>query len=73
MKVDITDPTSDEDPMKGSGDFDELWAEMGANVKFMLQTYDPSRTWLNLYLSHDGKPSFMRTITRKETPYEGRN
>ena len=69
MNVDITDPTSD-DPMRGTGDFDELWAEMGKEIKFKLQTYDPTRTWLNLYLSHDGKPSFMRTISRKETPYE---
>lgn len=65
MEVDITDPT-DGDKIHGSGDFDELWAEMGRNVKFMLQTYDPNTTWLNLYLSHDGKPSFMRTIVRTQ-------
>jgi hypothetical protein len=66
MQVEITDPTGPTTVIHGSGDFDKLWAEMGRNVKFMLQTYNPERTWLNLYLSHDGKPSFIRTIVRTQ-------
>ncbi len=48
------------------GDFDEMWAELGSNIKFMLNTYDPDVTWLNLYLSHDGKPGYVRTIVATE-------
>ncbi len=65
MKVRVTDATQ-EDHIHDEGDFDEVWAQMGCNVKFMLQTYDPNVTWLNLYLSHDGKPSFTRTIVRTQ-------
>jgi len=64
MEVWVTDPT-DGDEIHGSGDFDERWAEIGRNVKFMLQTYNPDTTWLNLHISHDGKPSYHRTIVRK--------
>ena len=65
MQVEVTDPT-DGDEIHGSGDFDKRWAEIGANVKFMLQTYNPNTTWLNLYISHDGKPSYHRTIVRTQ-------
>ena len=63
MKIQITDPVN-ETIVPKLYDFDAEWEEMGRNIKFMLQTYDPNTTWLNLYLSHDGKPSFQRTIQR---------
>lgn len=67
MKVRVIDASGKKDiEIHGSDDFDERWAEIGRNVKFMLQTYNPDRTWLNLYLSHDGKPSYNRTIVRTQ-------
>ena len=48
-------------------DFDKAWGELGIQIKNLLQTFDPNVTWLNLYLSHDGKPSFNRTIQRSDT------
>jgi hypothetical protein len=61
MRVRITDAvnTHTHEP---NADFDEAWAKLGIQVKQQLKTFDPNVTWLNLYLSHDGKPSFVRTI-----------
>ena len=47
-------------------DFDKIWANLGKEVKVQLSTFDQDRTWINLYLSHDGKPSFVRTISVTE-------
>lgn len=64
MKIELTDFVRNEHIQ--TGDFDRIWAELGRNVKFMLRTYDPNITWLNIYLSHDGKPGFTRTIVRTQ-------
>jgi hypothetical protein len=61
MRVKIEDVVNEVNPPE-TGDFDKLWAKMGKEIKFMLNTYDPNVTWLNLYLSHDGKPGYTRTI-----------
>lgn len=45
-----------------NADFDEEWKRLGIEIKNQLRTYDPNITWLNLYLSHDGRPSFTKTI-----------
>ena len=47
-------------------DFDKIWKELGENVKLQLSMWDQDRTWLNLYISHDGKPGFVRTIVVTE-------
>jgi hypothetical protein len=46
------------------GDFDEEWTKLGQTVKDQLRTFDPNVTWVNLYVSHDGRPSLSRTIER---------
>jgi len=61
MRVRITDFVSDHEHSHNA-DFDEAWEELGKQIKRQLATFDPNVTWLNLYLSHDGKPSFTRTI-----------
>ena len=64
MNVIITDEVNPTiDPIEG--DFDIMWKGIGDHIKDQLGTFDPNRTWLNLYLSHDGKPGFVRTIQRK--------
>ena len=63
MQVEITDAVN-ETIVPTQGEFDRLWVELGAEIKLQLLSFDPERTWLNLYLSHDGKPSFVRTIVR---------
>lgn len=61
MRVRITNFVTDA-VLTENGDFDEEWAKMGTEIKQQLRTFDPNVTWLNLYLSHDGKPSYNRTI-----------
>lgn len=63
MQINLTDEVNQSiDPV--TGDFDVAWKNLGDQIKEQLNTFDPNRTWLNLYLSHDGKPSFVRTIQR---------
>jgi hypothetical protein len=72
MRVRITDEVNNS--IKPTiGEFDEVWATLGHAIKEQLRTFDPDRTWLNLYMSHDGKPSFVRTIavTEQDGPVEG--
>jgi hypothetical protein len=62
MRVNVTDFVEDI-TIAQNADFDEAWAKMGNEIKNQLRTFDPDVTWLNLYLSHDGRPSYNRTIT----------
>lgn len=61
MRVRITDFVTDRE-ITPNADFDEAWEKLGVEIRQQLATFDPNVTWLNLYLSHDGKPSFSRTI-----------
>ena len=61
MRVKITNFV-DSTTIEPNADFDEQWQKMGDQIKNQLRTFDPNLTWLNLYVSHDGKPSFTRTI-----------
>ena len=45
-------------------EFDQAWAELGADIKLQMLTFNANITWLNLYMSHDGRPAFVRTIQR---------
>lgn len=65
MRVRISDEVN-ESVKPEHGDFDEIWAQLGRQIKFQLNSYDPNITWLNLYLSHDGRPGFVRTISVTE-------
>lgn len=61
VRIRVTDFVNDQ-TLEPNADFDEAWVKIGQQVKDQLKTFDPNLTWLNLYLSHDGKPSFSRTI-----------
>lgn len=63
MEIQISDPVNESIQPKVV-DFDEQWAQLGRDIKFMLSTYDPNVTWLNLHLSHDGKPGYNRTLNK---------
>lgn len=63
MRIRITDPT-DGQGAEELGDFDTEWAKLGQQIKDQLRTWDPDRTWLNLYVSHDGRPAMSKTIQR---------
>jgi hypothetical protein len=69
MQVKITDFVHDKD--LGEGEFDEIWRELGTQIKHQLRTFDPDVTWLNLYVSHDGRPSFNRTLVRTQEQENG--
>ena len=72
MKVKITDFVHDKD--LGEHEFDEIWRELGIQIKYQLRAFDPDVTWLNLYISHDGRPSFNRTLVRtQEQENDGHN
>lgn len=68
MKVELTDFVHDK--YYGEHEFDEIWQELGQLIKHQLRTFDSDTTWLNLYISHDGRPSLSRTLVRKTQEQE---